>query len=193
MGGLEKENYSLLTVCMILLDDNLSYVDELNLSLRPEDGIYRVCVSAMNVNKINLIEHDKIAIPYKEGGTQIFNFLRKHSNDGKIKLTVCGHGIYGDVDWINYHLISRGSWEKFTSYRKLDTQAVTQFFLSCGIFPTTVSGSLESIAKYFGIIKEDGTFTGLILPGEQLHNAKTDTLLTIEVFKKLKPHMMVRI
>jgi DNA polymerase III alpha subunit (gram-positive type) len=133
----------------------------------------------MGVNKIDLVQHDTKAIFYKEGGTKLYRWLQGLTDDGKTKATVVGHGVYGDVEWIIYHLMSRGSWEKFTSYRKLDTQAVCQFLKACGMFPETVSGSLVSIAKYFGIPCDENA----------AHDAKYDTELTFQVFRALVKQM----
>lgn len=176
MGGLEKEKYSLLTVYLMLTDDNFNVIGDLYLHLKPEDGIYKVCAEAMNVNKIDLIAHDAIAITYKEGATSLYNFLKKFTEDGKIKAIVVGHGVYGDVDWIIHHLMSRGSWEKFTSYRKLDTSAVCQFLRSCGLFPEDVSGSLMSLAKHFGVKVDES----------KAHDAKYDTEITFQVFQQMR-------
>ena len=77
---------------------------------------------------------------------------------------------------IIYHLMSRGSWEKFTSYRKLDTSAVCQFLKSCNMFPEDVSGSLTSLAKYFNIPVDEN----------KAHDAKYDTELTFQVFMTLR-------
>src|SRR6266704_2609170 len=95
-GGVGPE-FSLLTTYLIALDDRLQKVSDLYLYLKPNDGIYQVGAQGMGVNKINLVEHDKRSITYKEGGTQLYNWLRALTLDGKIKLVVCGHGIYGDV------------------------------------------------------------------------------------------------
>ena len=176
MGGLEKEKYSLLTVYLMATDDNFNVIGDLYLYLKPDDGIYKVCGEAMNVNRIDLKIHDTKAITYKEGSTKLYNWLKSLTGDGKIKATVVGHGVYGDVEWIIYHLISRGSWEKFTSYRKLDTSAVCQFLKSCGMFPEDVSGSLVSLAKYFKIsVDENDT-----------HSTDYDTKLTFQVFMALR-------
>jgi oligoribonuclease (3'-5' exoribonuclease) len=180
MGGLEREKYSLLTSYFLATDDNFNVISDLYLYLKPEDGIYKVCGEAMNVNRIDLKVHDTKAITYKEGGTKLYNWLKGLTEDGKIKATVVGHGVYGDVEWLIYHLISRGSWEKFTSYRKLDTSAVCQFLKACNMFPEDVSGSLTSLAKYFNIpVDENAT-----------HDAKYDTELTFQVFMKLREQMM---
>ena len=173
-GGLGIQ-YSLLTSYLAVYDENLQLVDDLYLYLKPDDGIYKVCGEALNVNRIDLKVHDTKAITYKEAGTKLYEFLKRNSDSGKIKLVPVGHGVYGDIVWIHHHLIRRETWETFVSYRKLDTQAVCQFLKACGMFPETVSGSLESISKHFGIDVAEG----------DLHDAKYDTLLSVEVFKCL--------
>jgi oligoribonuclease (3'-5' exoribonuclease) len=180
MGGLEREQYSLLTSYFLATDDNFNVIAELDLRLKPDDGIYKVCGEAMSVNKINLAIHDRLAITYKEGATKLYNWLRLLTEDGKIKAIVVGHGVYGDVEWIIYHLISRGSWEKFTSYRKLDTQAVCRFLKSCNMFPEDVSGSLTSLAQYFKIPVDEN----------ETHTSKYDTELTFKVFMALRKLLM---
>lgn len=180
MGGLERDKYSLLTVYLLATDDKFNVIGDLYLYLKPEDGIYKVCAEAMNVNKINLVEHDTRAIIYKDGGTKLYNWLRGLTDDGKNKFTVVGHGVYGDVEWIIHCLMSRGSWEKFTSYRKLDTSAVCQFLKACGKFPDSVSGSLTSLAKHFGVPVDENL----------AHDAKYDTELLFQVFQALRKHVM---
>ena len=180
MGGLEKEKYSLLTVYLMMTDDNFKPIGNCSLYLKPDDGIYKVCGEAMNVNRIDLKVHDTRAITYKEGGTRLYNWLKELTNNGQIKATVVGHGVYGDVEWIIHYLMSRGSWETFTSYRKLDTSAVCQFLKSCGMFPENVSGSLVSLAKYFNINVDENS----------AHDAKYDTELTFAVFLELRQMLM---
>jgi oligoribonuclease (3'-5' exoribonuclease) len=176
MGGIGRE-YSLLSAYFAVLDAKFEPIDELELFVQPNDGIYHVCGPAMAVNKINLIDHDRIAMTYKLAGASLYTFLKQHSGDGSIKLVPCGHGIKGDIDVIVEHLMSRGSFEKFTSYRVLDTSSVAQFLRAFGMFPEEVSGSLESLAKHFNILnKFDET---------KLHTARTDTLVTVEVLKSL--------
>lgn len=176
MGGLEKDKHSLLTVYLRMTDDNYNVIGDLYLYLKPDDGIYKVCAEAMAINKIDLVEHDKKAVFYKLGGSQLYNWLKTMTDNGKIKATVVGHGVYGDVEWILHHLISRGSWETFTSYRKLDTSAVCQFLKSVGMFPEDVSGSLVSLAKYFNVPVDENA----------AHDAKYDVELTFQVFMALR-------
>ena len=176
MGGLEKDKYSLLSVYLMATDDDFNVIGDLYLYLKPDDGIYKVCGEAMNVNRIDLKVHDTKAITYKEGATKLYKWLDTLTDHGKVKATVVGHGVYGDVEWIIAHLLSRNTWENFTSYRKLDTSAVCQFLRACGMFPADVSGSLTSLAKYFGVPMDENL----------THSAKYDTELTFKVFMALK-------
>lgn len=180
MGGLEKEKYSLLTVYLMATDDNFNFIGDLYLFLQPDDGVYKICADALTVNEIDLVEHDRIAISYKEGGTKLYKWLQGLTEDGKTKAVVVGHGVYGDVDWIIHYLMNRGSWEKFTSYRKLDTSVVCQFLKSCNLFPDDVSGSLVSLAKYFKIECDENL----------AHDAKYDTELTYKVFMALRTRLL---
>jgi DNA polymerase III alpha subunit (gram-positive type) len=175
MGSTEPD-YSLLTSSFLVVDDNFNVVDSLDLFLKPNDGRYIVAAEGMSVNKIDLVEHDKIAITYKEGGTQLFNFLRKVTGDGKNKLNVVGKGIYGDIQFIEKYLISRGSFEKFTSYHIVELSSIVQFLKSCGLFPDEVSGSLVSLAKHFKIEVNENI----------IHSAQYDSELTFQVFLALR-------
>jgi hypothetical protein len=168
--GIDK---SLLTFCFIVTDNDFNKIDELNLALKPEDGTYKCTAEALNINKIDLIKHDKTAITYKEGGTKLYNFLKYHSNEGKIKLIPVGHGMAGDLDNIFDKLIARKTWETFVSYRRLDTAGVAQFLRFSKVLNDSISGSLESLVEYFGIKKEI------------LHDARGDTLMTINVLKEM--------
>jgi len=172
-GGIGNQ-YSLLSAYFLLTDDKFVKVDDLYLLLKPNDGIYHVCGEAMSINQINLIEHDKVAITYKEGGTALYKFLKSHYDYHKNHFISVGHGMSGDLTQIFDKLVARNTWETFVSYRRLDTSVALQFLKSCGLFPEEVSGSLESLIQYFGI-KMEGN----------LHDAKNDTLATVECLKRL--------
>ena len=175
MGSVDIE-CSLLSSYFLATNNDIQKVDELELFVKPDDGKYIVRGEAMGVNKIDLHAHDLKAITYKEAGTVLYRWLDRITNGGQDKLIPVGHGIYGDIQFIIKYLMSRGSWEKFTSYRKLDTQAVCQFLRACGRFPDDGSGSLVSIAKHFGIPVDENA----------AHNARYDALLTQQVFLALR-------
>jgi DNA polymerase III alpha subunit (gram-positive type) len=167
--GLDK---SLLTAYLAVYDDSFNAVDELSLLLKPDDGIYRVEARALEINGINLVEHDKLAIPYREAKHFLYNFLFKNSIKGD-KLVPVGHGVAFDTQRLKHDLISSGSWENFVSYRAIDTSNVARFLIAAGKIPATVSGSLESLCDYFKVT---------LAHGEQFHSANVDTQKTFAVF-----------
>ena len=174
-GGIGTD-YSLLSAYFLAVDDKFNKISDLDLPVKPDNEIYHVCGAAMNVNKINLAEHDKIALPYKEAGTKLYNWLRDLTGDGKEKSFIVGHNVGGDRDMICRHLMSRGSWEKFTSYRLRDTQSSAIFLIDCGILPNDLSGSLSSLAEFFKIGVDQNT----------LHNAQVDAETTLKVYIALR-------
>jgi hypothetical protein len=149
----------------------------------------------MAINGIDLIQHDNIAITYKEAKTILYKFLLKictNSSDPgapldtflatpwAIRLTPVGHGVLGDINHITDKLISVGSWEKFCSYHYIDTSVVLQFLRACGKMPQDIDGSVTGIAKHFfpNISLND------LVPG-LAHEAKFDTQMTMKVYEKM--------
>lgn len=149
-------------------------IGELDLKVRPNDGIYACTAEALDINKINLIEHDKIAITYGKAGELLRNFLVLHSNNGAIKLIPIGQNVQFDIQFLGAKILNINTIYKYLSYRVLDTGAIAQFLREIGLIPLTVEGGLDKLAEYFAI-KPDGN----------LHNAKTDTLLTIAVLNHM--------
>lgn len=168
-GGIGNE-YSLLTLYAAILDSEFNILYEIDLSLKPDDGIYKICSEAMAINKIDIINHDKLASTYKEAKRILGSFLYEKTPKGA-KLIPIGHNIDGDIRQIWDKLISPASWDVWVSYRKLDTGTIGRFLQLTGIIPK-MSGSLESYAKHFGIE---------YIP----HNAKEDTTTTIAILKKM--------
>lgn len=172
-GGVTLDT-SLLTAYLAILDENFGVTTELSLKVKPEDGRYVVTAQALAVNKINLIEHDKVAITYKAAKPLLYNFLKNNFTVGQDQFIPIGHGIYFDIIRLKQDLISEGSWEQFVSYRLLDTSNVVQFLRAAGLFPNDVSGSLGSLMKHFGIT-----------PVGELHDARNDTISTVDVLQQL--------
>ncbi len=183
MGGRDLK-YSLLTAHFMVTDANFEWLGEFSLRVKPDDGVYVVSGQGMSVNKINLQEHDKIAIPYKEAKPLLYNFLRSHSagvfngairpNFFPCRLTPVGHGVKGDIEHVLKNLISEGSWEQFCTYHYIDTSVFLQVLRACGKMPEDQDGSVEALAKYFGIPIEG-----------ELHNAQVDVETTAKVFKAM--------
>ena len=172
MGGRDLK-YSLLTAYFMVTDADFKGLGELYLRVKPDDGDYIVSGQGMSVNKIDLAEHDKIAIPYKQAKPLLFDFLKKHGSSNRV--TPVGHGVKGDIEFVWKYLISTGSWEQFCTYHYLDTSVALQFLRACGKMPEDQDGSVSALAEYFGIDTSK----------MNLHDAKVDTQLTALVLKNL--------
>ena len=176
LGGLPTET-SLLTLYIgffVLNDGKFTLLQELDLKIKPNDGIYKLTSQGMEVNKINFIEHDKVAITEKQAGTELYRKLQLWNSIANDKLIPVGQNILGDIKRITDHLISVASWENFVSIKVLDTCIIGQFLKICDKLPEDVSLSLENLGLFFDI-NIDGN----------LHEAKYDVLLNIKILEEL--------
>src|SRR5690349_6484203 len=174
-GGVTVD-HSLLSVYFVVIDEDLEKVyGELDLLVKPDDGNYITTAQALEVNKIDLIKHDKVAIPESKAGTMLYNFLKEHAPDGTVKLTPLGHNVALDVEFIKKHLLNK-AFNQYVAYRMLDTSSIIQFFKLTGLVPRDLAGSLSEIARHFGI----STITNVP------HTAKGDTWMVIEILRKLR-------
>jgi hypothetical protein len=173
MGGRELK-YSLLTAYFMVTNDKFENLGDLYLQVKPDDGgEYVLSGQGMAVNGINIQEHDKVAIPYKQAKPMLYDFLRKMAKG--MHLVPVGHGVKGDIEHVLDKLLSRGSWEQHCSYHYIDTSVVLQYLRACGKMPYDTDGSVSALASHFNIDVDKNI----------LHNAKYDTQLTAEVFQKM--------
>lgn len=172
-GGL-AENVSLLSSYLEIVDEKQNVIDSLELFVKPNDGVYLVEAGGLEINKINLVEHDKTAITYSEAGQKLFKFLQKNSKDGEIKLIPVGKNVAGDVRWLQQHLLGKKTMDRFVSYRVIDITGLAMGLQIKGKLPLDISLSLVSLVEYFNIV----------VPGAA-HEAKYDTKATMLVWYKL--------
>jgi hypothetical protein len=172
-GGLEGT--SLLSTYLAVLDENLDVTAELDLKVKPNDGVYLVEAGGLEVNRIDLIAHDLLATTYSQAGAALRQFLIHTSDAGKIKLIPVGHGVTFDMISLRI-LLNRNTIEMYTSYRKLDTAIIAQYLKFCGRIPDHISGSLESLATWYNVVNV----------AYDAHTSKGDVLRTIAVLKAMK-------
>lgn len=183
-GGIDIET-SLLTAYFYFFtkdpenNKKFQYLDDLYLRIKPNDGIYKITTEGMSVNKINLLTHNKIAINEKEAGKYLYQKLKSWSEIAENKpLIPVGHSIQFDINTIIQHLISKNTWNNFVSYKQLDTANIAEFCKLQNKLPTDLSLGLENLCDYFQI-KENTDEKNLF------HDAKFDTLKTVEILEKL--------
>ncbi len=176
-GGFQQHYPSLLSAYFQVLDEDLEVLDELNLLTQPDDGVFVVTGEALAVNRINLSEHTKVALTYKQAKTAIRQFLNKHNPDGKSKIIPIGHNVYFDLDFMKkeWSLDLSSTFQKYISHRVIDTGVIAQYLQQNGKLPKSVGGSLGKLVTHFKID----------FPEEVRHTAKGDVLATIEVYKSL--------
>ena len=174
-GGFEGT--SLLTAYFMVFDENFNELDNLYLEVKPDDGLYVVTGQALTVNGIDLKTHDKRAVTYKEAGSKLYNFLNSNSILGSTKLIPVGHNVIFDIMKIQEFLMSKNTWNKFVSYRTLDTGTIARACIAAGLLPGDVSGSLSSIAEHFNV------------DSSAAHTADGDVLMTVQVLEKLLERM----
>lgn len=171
-GGIGADK-SLLSAYFLILDENFVEIDDLLLLMKPDDGVYHVTGQALDINGIDLKTHDKTAVTYKEAGTKLYDFLTKNNPLGTNKFIPVGHNVGFDIKFLMGKVISEGSWNKYVSYRLMDTGVIAQFLRKIKIIPTTVNGSLGSLAEHFQVRKHN------------LHTADGDVRTTVDVLKRM--------
>ena len=168
-GGI-PEGCSTLTAYFKALDHDNKVLGDLRLLVKPNDGLFVVTAEGLEVNGINLVEHNAKAITYSEAGQLLRNFLVKHSENGKVKMIPLGKNISGDIKWVNESILGAKTWNQYVSYRIWEVTTLALAAQKLGKIPYDMSISLGSLVEFFGIIIEG-----------DLHNEVYDTNATIAV------------
>lgn len=175
-GGLNENKADLLTWYGAIMTEDYQIVDELYLKLKPNDRLPIAEAGALKVNGINLADHlaDPETVTYAEGQKRLEAMIRKHlkRNGRYSNITPMGYNCPFDVRWTQKHLFPQEIWESLLHYKTHDVMAIVDALKKYGIFPKTL-GSLGTVVEYLGI------------PTRNAHNAKEDTLMTVDVDKKL--------
>lgn len=176
-GGLNPAEADLLTVYLAILDEDFKLVEELDLKVKPDGGRLPITeAGALRVNGINVQEHlaNPATITYSEAKALIVGMIKRHlkKNGRYSNIRPMGQNVQFDIDWVNFHILPKNEWDSMIHYGKIDTKICVDFLKDCGWFPRDL-GSLGSIVEY------------LQLPKRAAHNAKEDTLMTVDVYKKL--------
>jgi hypothetical protein len=153
-GGI-GDDISLLSAHFAICDNEWNIVDELTILLKPKEvddtgsTIYKVTASALGINKINLIEHDKVAVTKAVAGQQLREFLWKYKpSEGW--LVPVGKNVWGDVAWVNEHILGNGEWRKYVSHKLYEMNALVKFLKRKGKIPADAPESLEAFGKLIG-------------------------------------------
>lgn len=158
-GGV-TEGTALLSAHFAACDTNWEVLDELELFVKPDNGEYLVTARALEINKIDLIKHDKVAITYSQAGAKLREFLWRYSQNGKIKLQPMGKNVGFDVEKVTETILGAKTFFQFASYRNYDLTALITYLKRTGKLPADAPESLEGLAKFKGINAEWHTARG---------------------------------
>jgi len=166
---------NLLTAHFIVLNKNLEKIDSLDLKIKYP--VYTVYAKALEVNKINLVDHDKDpdSLFISDANNRLISFLQK--NKGQFRYIPVGHNINFDIQFIKWSkLLSEEEYSKYISANALDTLTIANFLKITGFIPSTQPLKLVSLCKFLNISTDDSN----------AHNAEYDTKMTVELLKIFK-------
>lgn len=177
-GGIGPEA-DLLTAYFGIFDEELNLIAETTIKVRPdtEDEFYSVSSKALEINKINLVEHFKVAKAAKEAASDLYNFLNENTTfvaGKRQRLIPIGHNVAFDIRKVGEKLLSKKTLDMFIGYRVLDTGTLGQFFQMAGLIPKDVSAGLGNLLKHFGLEFEGAA-----------HNERADALACVAIIKKM--------
>lgn len=176
-GGIPN-GVSILTITISQIEfSNNKIINHSNLDIKclPDDNLVLVSPEALSVNKIDLVEHSKTAISYKDAGREIYKYLSTLSQSHG-KLTLVGQGIQFDLRHLfDQKIISEASFYNFVDRRVIDIISISKFAQELGKIPKDQSISLANIAKYLKIPVDQSA----------LHTSLGDNLLAAKVLFEL--------
>jgi len=175
-GGIDPVEQSLLTGYLQLLDDGLNQISDFTFALK--NNTYRVSATSLDINKINLIEHDKVAESKGAIAVRLYNWLENNLKSKELAIPI-GHNVNFDLKFMKENFpycpqsVSLKKWEDYIHYRTLDTQVVARFLQMAGFISKDNKCSLRDLARELNI-KDTAA-----------HTADGDVAVTLSVLKHL--------
>ena len=174
-GGLNAKTDALLQLYMGVVDEHLNIIDECNLYIHSSN--LNASKEALDVNKINLEEHNMIAMDRTLAYRLTIEFLDRNTED--CILRPMGHNVKFDLRFLEA-LISLETMNKYLSVDVTDTKEIAAQKIRLKEITATRT-NLGEMVRYYGI-----EFDG------QQHSARTDAIATLEVYKRfmgIKPEV----
>ena len=153
-GGLDADDYSLLSVGLQVLDKGVFGASDEFFVAEPEIAVEPV---AMSFNKIDLDWLKRTGIDVVAAVARLEAFLDEHFPVDQYKTVIVGgHNVWFDVNFLNrlYRLAGRRDKARF-KHRRVDSAAILQFLFMAGRLPIEATDSNGAFA-HFGIEFEAG-------------------------------------
>ena len=163
----------------LILDNNLNRIDVLDLKIKYK--YYTVYTKALEINKINLIDHnnDPNSLYNELAMIKLSSFLEKNKDENKYK--ILGHNVQFDLKMlIKNNIINTDSINTYLNIDELeDTLTLAKKLKQLKLIPLKQSLSLSKICYYFELNEN-------LIDSVNFHNAEYDIKLTVLLYKKLK-------
>lgn len=168
-GGLDPENHSLLSVAMVVWE-NMEIIDSQELLIN--DGILSVTNEALEINKIDIEEHKRLAISSSQAIEKIYTFINLHFPKDK-KVTVAGHNVQFDISFLKILFIqNKRDFSTLFSHRIIDTSSILYYLY--------LAGHIKKKA-----VSSDEAFELFKIKVEGRHTALGDAMATAKLFNRL--------
>jgi DNA polymerase III alpha subunit (gram-positive type) len=145
-GGLDARIYSLLSISIHMVRE----LGQPPIAVYHEKILhdpYRIGAGALNVNKIDLIQHSKNAVTIDDARHGLRSWLALFGSNQRIRPV--GWNIPFDMNFIYEQLFPKREWESLGfSYHTLDVCALVEFLILQGKLPE--KRRLVDVAKHFG-------------------------------------------
>ncbi|MFH1238160.1 MAG: 3'-5' exonuclease [archaeon] len=168
--GLSPRFNKTLTVGMLLVDveqDFLEILDENHIFIKHKN--YNLTKKAMEVNKIDITQHNLYAVPPTTACVKINSFIDKNSLH---KTPLVGHNLHFDKGFLKV-LFNQGDAFAKLHHQSEDTMYIWRNHQRAGNVPSSLRSSLREIANFFKI------------DYAKAHNALEDCHITAKVYQRL--------
>lgn len=166
-GGLDPKEHSLLSIGLVILDVYNTTVEVGNtLEVILKHDTYKVTGEALNVNKINILEHHNKAVSPDEALNQIVKFLVDNGFNQDNKATLAGHNVKFDIGFLRKlfnekqffiedglpELPEDSEWvdlfDRLFGHRTIDTSPIAKFLYHVGSHLSDNSSSSKLFERY---------------------------------------------
>lgn len=170
--GFDEKKHQILEIGMLIIK-GMKVTSDINIAIKHKE--YTITTSAMNANKINIIEHEKNALILEDAGITLINFLKEHKETEEAYIPI-GQNVDFDLRFLEAMFLKLGKikeYREYVSYRKLD---IMQLAL------------IKNMEDKISLEKQDLdyllTSLNIEIPKDR-HRALIDCYLEFEVLKKL--------
>jgi len=176
-GGLDPAYHSLLSIAMVMYDTERGegrggkITSVYTADVLPVTGTYHVSPEALQVNKIDLLQHSKEAKKPETVIQEIIHWVSTYAEDEQP--VIAGWNVQFDYAFLK-EFLGRDVFAHLFSFRTVDLHAIIAYKAIRGEVPYT--RSLEKTARYFGILRSGR---------KQLHSAYFDAIITVQLLRKL--------